>query len=128
MNPGIIDLPATYAAPLGPTTGTSRLDASGAALPAFAEPVPLWVGRLTPPSVTRTSDQGGGARATATPVFLARWDATLAEGGRLVVEGRDYDILAVPAAPNTARRSWVHLVCSHTTGVNTATDPDTAFP
>lgn len=125
MNPGKIDLLADYAAP---ASGGTRIDDAGAALPTFSPAVPLWVGRLTPPSSTRTGEAGGGARSTASSCFLARWSSSFADGGRLTVEGRDYDILAVQPVPRTPRRSWVHLFCSHVTGVNTATNPGSAFP
>jgi hypothetical protein len=128
MNPGAIDLPATYAAPLVATPGTPRRGPSGSAAPAFATAVPLWVGRLTPPTKTVTTDPAGGPRATSDTTFLARWSAALADGGRLVVEGRTYDITGITPAPNQPRRSWVHIACQHVVGVNTATAPVTAFP
>lgn len=125
MNPGILRLRGTYQAPLAPSEEAPRRGTSGASEPAYGAPSPIWLAQLAVRGTV--TEIAGGRRVTADTVFLARWLAALSEGGRIAVDGRSYDILAVAPAPKTPFRSWVHLECRHVKGVNPTGRTVTAF-
>jgi hypothetical protein len=125
MNPGLLDLSGTYLAPLAATPATPRRGAAGAAQPAFAQATPIHLGRLRTRAIT--TDVAGGPRIMADTLFLARWSQLLAEGGRLEVEGRTYEIVSIADAPGGRRRAWLHLSCKHVKGVAAAARPLVAF-
>jgi hypothetical protein len=125
MNAGLLDLSGTYLAPLTATLATPRRGAAGAAEPAFAQATPIYLGRLR--SRATTTDVSGGPRVLGDTLFLARWSQILAEGGRLEVEGRTFEIVAITDAPGARRRAWVHLSCKHVKGVHAAARPLVAF-
>lgn len=125
MNAGLLDLQGLYTAPLAATPAVPRLGAAGAAQPAFAPAVPIHLGRLR--TRATTTDISGGPRVLADTLFLARWSQTLAEGGRLEVEGRTFEIVSIADAPGSRRRAWLHLTCKHAKGVAAAARPLVAF-
>lgn len=125
MNAGLLDLSGLYHAPLAATPATPRRGAAGAAQPAYAPPAPIHLGRLR--TRATTTDIAGGPRVLADTLFLARWSQTLAEGGRLEIEGRAYEIVSIADAPGSRRRAWLHLSCKHVKGVSPAARPLVAF-
>ena len=105
MNPGRLDrLAQLYA--LTEVTGEG-----GAPRRKFSPPVAIWLGRMKA-SATLPADSQGGKRVDAETVFLARFNAALAAGARLKVDGQTYEITgAVEAPPPAPRRQQMHVTC-----------------
>lgn len=127
MNPAKIDLQANYFAPIGSTAMNPRIGGSGAGASVFASPIPMRVGRVLDRSQISSSNTAGTSRTTTSVVFLARYLSTLSEWGRLVVEGRTYDIISVIPVAGERRKSWVHIACNYVKGVSQETNPKQAF-
>lgn len=110
MNPGKLNLPATYQALIqskGPS-GAPRND--------YAQPIGLHVGIDRSKGAAGVVDSVGSRRAQEETRFLSHFAEWLEVGGRLRVEGKTYEVVSTQEPPG-AYRSALILTCRHLSGV-----------
>jgi len=103
--PKLPDLIAQYHPPAVPS---ATRGATGSPVRAFGPPIQIYVGELTG-FTAMESTQGGAHRASFVARFITRWRDDFAANGKLEVAGRTYELTGITPAPNTARRTYLHL-------------------
>jgi len=101
--PKLPDLIAQYHPPAVPSA------TRGSPVRAFGPPIQIYVGELTGFTAMSESTQGGAQRASFVARFITRWRGDFAANGRLEVGGKTYELTGITPAPNTARRTYLHL-------------------
>jgi len=105
--PIIPDTVAKYHPPLEPAQVTRG--PTGSPVRKFGAPVQIWVAELTGFTAMSEATSGGAHRAQFVTRFITRWRPDFLPNGRLVVAGRNYELTGITPAPNTARRTYLHL-------------------
>jgi len=105
--PIIPDQVAQYYPPAEPAQVTRG--PTGSPVRKFAAPVQIWVGELTGFTSMSESTSGGAHRAQFVTRFITRYRPDFLPNGRLEVAGKKFELTGISPAPNTARRSYLHL-------------------
>jgi len=105
--PIIPDTVAKYHPPLEAAQVTRG--PTGAPVRKFGPPIQIYVGELTGFTAMSESTTGGAHRAQFTSRFITRYRPDFLPNGRLEVGGRLYELTGITPAPNTARRTYLHL-------------------
>jgi hypothetical protein len=115
MNPGKLNLHASYFA-LRQTKGPS-----GAPRNDYAPGVGLFVGNDYSQASAKVVDSVGSRRTQEEVGFISHFAEWLEAGGRLSVEGKTYEIVAVNPPAKAAYRSALILTCRRLAGVTQPT-------
>jgi len=105
--PIIPDTVAQYHPPLEPAQVTRG--PTGSPVRKFGPPIQIWVGELTGFTAMSESTTGGAHRAQFVSRFITRYRPDFQPDGQLEVAGRNYELTGITPAPNTARRTYLHL-------------------
>jgi len=105
--PIIPDTVAQYYPPLEPVQVTRG--PTGSPVRKFGPPIQIYMGELTGFTSMSESTTGGARRAQFVTRFITRYRRDFLPNGRLEVAGKNYELTGITPAPNTARRSYLHL-------------------
>jgi len=105
--PIIPDQVAQYFPPLEPLQVTRG--PTGSPVRKFGTPIQIWVGELTGFTSMSEATAGGAHRAQFVTRFITRYRRDFLPNGRLAVAGKNYELTGIAPAPNTARRTYLHL-------------------